>query len=45
MGRIPWQTEEPGHFEVDLVWCIIVHCGGTTQGEYAHTLQMIDFGT
>jgi len=38
MGRIPWQTDEPGHFEVDLVH----HCGGSTHGEYAHTLQMVD---
>ncbi len=38
MGRIPWQTEEAGHFEVDLVH----HCGPSTQGEYAHTLQMVD---
>lgn len=41
MGRIPWQTQEAGHFEVDLVH----HCGGTTAGEYAHTLQMIDGAT
>lgn len=41
MGRIPWQTQEAGHFEVDLVH----HCGGSTQGEYAHTLQMIDAAT
>ncbi len=37
-GRIPWQTSEPGHFEVDLVH----HCGPTTSGEYVHTLQMVD---
>jgi len=41
MGRIPWQTQEAGHFEVDLVH----QCGGSTQGEYAHTLQMIDAAT
>jgi hypothetical protein len=45
MGRIPWQTQEPGHFEVDLVH----HCGGSgggsAAGEYAHTLQMIDGAT
>lgn len=41
MGRIPWQTQEPGHFEVDLVH----HCGGSAAGEYAHTLQMIDAAT
>jgi hypothetical protein len=38
MGRIPWDTVEAGHFEVDLVH----HCGPTTQGEYVHTLQMVD---
>jgi hypothetical protein len=41
IGRIPWQTQQPGHFEVDLVH----HCGGTTTGEYAHTLQMVDAAT
>jgi hypothetical protein len=41
MGRIPWHTQEAGHFEVDLVH----HCGGSTQGEYAHTLQMVDGAT
>lgn len=38
MGRIPWDTAEPGHFEVDLVH----HGGASTQGDYAHTLQMVD---
>ena len=37
-GRIPWQTSEPGHFEVDLVH----HCGTSTVGEYVHTLQLVD---
>jgi hypothetical protein len=41
MGRISWQTQEPGHFEVDLVH----HCGGSAAGEYAHTLQMVDAAT
>lgn len=41
MGRIPWQTQEAGHFEVDLVH----HCGVSTQGEYAHTLQCVDGAT
>jgi IS30 family transposase len=41
MGRIPWQTQEPGHFEVDLVH----HCGPNTLGDYAHTLQMVDAAT
>lgn len=41
MGRLPWQTDEPGHFEVDLV-----HHGGTSAaGEYVHTLQMVDVAT
>lgn len=41
MGRIPWDEDEPGHFEVDLVH----HCGESTAGEYVHTLQMIDVAT
>jgi hypothetical protein len=41
MKRIPWDTEEPGHFEVDLVH----HCGDSASGEYASTLQMIDIAT
>jgi hypothetical protein len=41
MKRIPWQEQEPGHFEVDLVH----HCGPTASGEYVHTLQMIDVAT
>lgn len=41
MKRIPWQTSEPGHFEVDLVH----HSGESTLGEYAHTLQLIDVAT
>ncbi len=39
--RIPWQEEEPGHFEVDLVH----HCGPSASGEYVHTIQMIDVAT
>lgn len=38
MGRIPWDTVESGHFEVDLVH----HSGSSTSGEYVHTLQMVD---
>ena len=38
MGRIPWDTRESGHFEVDLVH----HSGSSTSGEYVHTLQMVD---
>jgi hypothetical protein len=41
MKRIPWQEQEPGHFEVDLVH----HCGRTASGDYVHTLQMIDVAT
>jgi hypothetical protein len=41
MKRIPWQEQEPGHFEVDLVH----HCGPTASGEYVHTIQMIDVAT
>ena len=39
--RIPWQEQEPGHFETDLVH----HCGLSTSGQYIHTLQMIDVAT
>ena len=39
--RIPWDTREPGHCEVDLVH----HAGATTAGEYAHTLQLVDVAT
>jgi len=39
--RIPWDTPEPGHFEVDLVH----HCGAQTEGEYVYTLQMVDVAT
>jgi hypothetical protein len=41
MKRIPWQEQEPGHFEVDLVH----HCGPSSSGEYVHTIQMIDVAT
>lgn len=41
MGRISWQTQEPGHLEVDLVH----HCGDASVGEYLHTIQMIDVAT
>ena len=39
--RIPWDTGEPGHCEVDLVH----HCGPSTTGDYLHTLQLIDVAT
>jgi hypothetical protein len=41
MRRIPWDTTEPGHFEVDLVH----HAGGSAQGDYVHTVQLIDVAT
>jgi hypothetical protein len=41
MTRIPWQEQEPGHLEVDLVH----HCGPTASGEYLHTIQMVDVTT
>lgn len=41
MQRIPWDTAEPGHFEVDLVH----HSGPSSSGEFVHTLQMIDVAT
>lgn len=41
MGRIPWDIEEPGHFEVDLVY----HSGETTAGLHGHTIQLIDVAT
>jgi len=41
MVRIPWDEQEPGHCEVDLVH----HCGLTAAGEYVCSLQMIDVAT
>jgi hypothetical protein len=41
MLRLPWQLQEPGHFEVDLVH----HSGPTAKGEYLHTIQMVDVAT
>jgi hypothetical protein len=41
MVRIPWNEQEPGHVEVDLVH----HCGPTTSGEYVCSFQMIDAAT
>jgi len=41
MGRIPWDTKQPGHFEVDLVQ----HSGPHASGEFGHTLQLIDVAT
>ena len=39
--RIPWDTQEPGHFELDLVH----HCGDRLEGEYVYTLQIVDVAT
>jgi hypothetical protein len=41
MKRIPWNEQDPGHFEVDLVH----HCGHSSSGQYVHTIQMIDVAT
>jgi len=41
MGRLPWDTKEPGHFETDLVH----HGGESAAGEYGYTLQLIDVAT
>jgi len=41
MIRIPWNEQQPGHFEVDLVH----HCGLTASGEYVCSLQMLDTAT
>jgi hypothetical protein len=41
MKRIPWDTQEPGHCEVDLVH----HAGASSLGEYAPTLQLVAVAT
>jgi len=41
MGRLAWDLQEPGHFEVDLVY----HSGESTTGEHGHTIQMVDVAT
>ena len=41
MGRIPWDTPDPGHFETDLGQ----HGGESTVGAYGYTLQLIDVAT
>ncbi len=41
MRRVPWETDTPGTFEVDLVH----HCGLVPEGEYIHTLQLVDVAT
>jgi hypothetical protein len=41
MRRIAWDEPTPGHFETDLVH----HCGPIADGQYVHTLQMVDVTT
>jgi hypothetical protein len=41
MRRIPWDEQQPGHFEVDTVH----HCGPSSSGHYVHTVQMVDVAT
>ena len=41
MRRIPWNEQQPGHFEVDAVH----HCGQSSSGHYVHTVQMVDVAT
>ena len=41
MRRIDWEERRPGHFEVDLVH----HCGLSADGQYVHTLQLLDVAT
>ena len=41
MRRIAWNEAVPGHIEVDLVH----HCGPNAQGDFIHTLQLIDVAT
>ena len=41
MRRIPWDEQEPGHFEVDSVH----HGGPMPSGEYVYTVQFINVAT
>ena len=41
MTRLPWDLQEPGHFELDLVH----HCGPRASGDYLCTLQWLDVAT
>ena len=41
MKRIPWNQQQPGHFEVDTVH----HSGHSSSGHYVHTIQMVDVAT
>lgn len=36
-GAIPWDTQAPGHCELDLVF----HCGAHSDGQFVDTLQII----
>lgn len=36
-----WDEDRPGFLEIDLV----AHCGGTTEGQYVHTLTCVDLST
>lgn len=39
--HIAWDVKEAGHVEIDLVH----HSGPTSEGEYLHTLQVVDVAT
>jgi hypothetical protein len=41
MRRIPWNEQQPGYLETDLVH----HCGPSASGEYVCTIQTIDVAT
>jgi hypothetical protein len=41
MLRLPWNTQAPGHFEVDLVH----HCGSSAKDLFMCTIQWIDVAT
>ena len=36
--RIPWDVSQAGYLEIDLVH----HCGRSSEGEYLHTLHVVD---
>jgi hypothetical protein len=39
--RTPWDEQQPGHFEVDLVH----HTGVSTSGQCVHSLQLVEVAT
>jgi len=41
MRKIPWNKQQPGHSEADLVH----DSGPEVSSQYIHTLQMIDVAT